>query len=330
MPRTIRWDPPSTPFTLSQVAPLGVTSSALRTAIRAGRVVQLVRGVHIHAEAVPADATGRHLLMALAHQVLRPHAIASHHTAALAWCLALDDPWAAAELPVAFTAPMRPGWRSESGPGFTMAVRSLPPEHRVAHPSGLLITSLARTAVDVAAAERFLPAALIVVDAAARRLLIDRVGERRMRDHYVRPASLAASVRPLREAREHAATQFTRAHLDRVLALADPRRESPLESYSYGEMVLHGLPLPEPQVRIRTPLGDAFPDALWRSAMVAGEADGMAKYRTPQDLQAEKLRQEALEQMGYRVIRWGDRDIRRAPGQVMGRLMAAIEAGRSD
>jgi very-short-patch-repair endonuclease len=329
MPRTVGWDPPRTPFTLSDVAPLGVTRNVVRSALASGRVVPLARGVFIAAVALAGDPAGLHVQRAIAQQRRRPTAIASHRTAALAWGLALDQPAEAADAASCFIVPERPEVRSRSGEGFAIAVRDLPAEHRVAHPSGLLVTSLARTAVDVAAVEPSLPAALVVVDATARRLLIDAVGERRARTHYTRPQSLAAAVRPLREAAEHAATQFTRQRLQMVIDLADARRESPLESFSFGQMVLYGLPLPQLQVRIRTPEGDMYPDFLWEEAMVIGEADGMSKYRTPEDLRAEKWRQEVLERLGYRVVRWADRDIRRHPAQVMGRVAAAIEARSS-
>ena len=80
MPRTIGWDPPCTPFTLSHVAPLGVTRNVLRSAVASGRVVPLVRGVFIAAEAMAADPEGLHLQRALAVQLRRPTAIASHRT----------------------------------------------------------------------------------------------------------------------------------------------------------------------------------------------------------------------------------------------------------
>lgn len=328
MPRTIGWDPPRTPFTPSHVAPLGVTSNVLRSAVASGRVVRLARGVFIAAEAVAGDPVGLHLQRAMAVQLRRPTAIASHRTAALAWGLALDQPAMAVADRVSFIVPGRPNVRSLAGEGFVIAARDLPAEHRVAHPSGLLVTSMARTAVDVAALEPSLPAALVVLDAAVRQLLIDTVGEWRVRTHYTRPASLQTAISPLREAAEHAVTQFTRHRVVEAVALADPRRESPLESFSFGQMVLHGLPLPRLQVRIRTPRGDVYPDFLWEEAMVIGEADGMGKYRTPEDLRAEKWRQEGLEELGYRVVRWGDSDIRRRPAQVMGRVAAAIEARR--
>ncbi len=196
MPRTIRWDPPRTPFTLAHVAPLGVTRNVLRSAVASGRVVPLVRGVFIAAEAMAADPAGLHLQRALAVQLRRPTAIASHRTAALAWGLALDEPASAAADPVSFIVPSRSNVRSLAGEGFVVAARDLPAEHRIAHPSGLLVTSIARTAVDVAAVEPSLPAALVILDAAARQMLIDAVGEWRVRTHYVRPRSLAGAVEP--------------------------------------------------------------------------------------------------------------------------------------
>ena len=91
-------------------------------------------------------------------------------------------------------------------------------------------------------------------------------------------------------------------------------------------MVVFGVPLPALQTRICTPEGDLFPDFLWADAMVIGEADGMVKYQTSDDLRNEKRRQERLERMGFLVVRWEDRDIRRAPAEVMARLLAPIEA----
>ena len=319
------WEPPSTPFLLEHVAPLGVTRSALRTALGSRRIVQVVRGVYVSADAVPADAEARHVLLAIAHQLRRPGMIASHHSAALAWGLELADPGAAAASPVSFIVPARSEVRSLREPGFTIAVRDLPAEHRVAHPSGLLTTSVARTAVDVASTAP-VPEALVVLDAAARRTLVEAVGQRRVRTHHARRESLREACRPLTAAVPAAATQRTRGHLDHVVALADPRRESALESLSFGSMVLHGLPLPQMQVRIVTHLGDVYPDFLWEEARVIGEADGMLKYRSSEDLHREKLRQEALESLGFRVIRWTYQELRRNPGAVMARIGAALNA----
>ncbi len=187
------------------------------------------------------------------------------------------------------------------------------------------MTTPARTAVDVAAGLRT-PEALITLDSAARLALVENVGSSRVRNHYARPRSLAAAVAPLKEAAAVAGTQFTRAGLARLVALADPRRESGLESLSFGNMVDVGFPMPELQVHIATPEGDAYVDFLWREQMVIGEADGLKKYATPADLHREKLRQELLERMGYIVIRWTWEEMYLRPAAVLRRIEAALDA----
>lgn len=57
---------------------------------------------------------------------------------------------------------------------------------------------------------------------------------------------------------------------------------------------------------------------------VIGECDGALKYSQPDALYREKLRQEALEQTGWRVIRWGYADILRHRGRLLDRLGWAL------
>ena len=325
MPRNVSWTPPSTPFTATHVAPLGVTEAMLRWAEQSGAITRLTHGVFVATGAVPADPNARHLQRALALQLRNPSAIASHHTAALAWDLDLNDALTASAAAPAFIAPAGPGLRSKAHRGLTIAIRDLPTHHRTEHPSGLLVTTPARTAVDVASLSG-LPEALITLDSAARLELLSRVGERRLRHAYANEKLIETSRAPLNEASEHAATLRTRRNLEDAVRMADPRRESANESLSYGHFVIAGLPLPELQAHIRTPAGDTFPDFLWVDAMVIGEADGAVKYTSREDLVREKLRQEALEQMGFRIVRWMYSEIRQRPAAVVSRIAAALDA----
>ena len=59
--------------------------------------------------------------------------------------------------------------------------------------------------------------------------------------------------------------------------------------------------------------------------MVIGEADGMSERRSPDVLRDEKRRQERMERMGFLVVRWDDRDIRRGPAEVIARLRSPID-----
>jgi very-short-patch-repair endonuclease len=297
----------------------------IHTASEAGRITRLATGVYIASSAVATDPIARHLHMAIAQQLLRPTAIASHHTAALAWGLDLVDAHASAEAKVAFIRPPGSGVRSETTSEATFAVRTLPHHHRTEHASGLLVTTPARTAVDVAA-ELGTPEALITLDSVARLCLREHVGSSRLRDHYPSPRHIAAALAPLQEAAPLAGTRLTRLRLEHLVSLADPRRESGLESLSFGHMVDVGFPLPELQVRIPTPEGDAHVDFLWRGQMVIGEADGLKKYTIEADLHLEKLRQEALERMGFLVVRWTWQEMHRRPAGVLRRIEAALDA----
>jgi very-short-patch-repair endonuclease len=313
------------PFQLRHVEPLGVTRQVLRTALASGRIVALVPGVYLAGAALPAHPEQLHVLRAVAAQMRRAEAIASHATAALAWELPLPDPAGAASGPRHFTVPPGHGRRSLAGPDIRLAVRPLPPHHRAQHPCGLFLTTPARTAVDLAAGLD-LPEALIVLDGAARLVLIDDVGASGLRRAYAEPRRLAAARRGLEEVVATTATRLSRRHLAAVVPLADPRRESALESRSYGHMVLAGLPLPDLQTQLETPLGTYYPDFLWPSVRLIGEADGMGKLKVTDDIRRQHQRQEHLrEEMGYLFVRWTAEELTNRPAVVMSRIRARLD-----
>jgi len=112
-----------------------------------------------------------------------------------------------------------------------------------------------------------------------------------------------------------------------VLAQASPLAESPLESLT--RLCLHdgGLPNPELQVRVVDP-ADGWHcrvDMLWPAQRLVVEADGRLKYRDS-ELWREKLRQERLERLGYRVIRVLWDDVMNHPAQTIARVRRALYA----
>ena len=118
----------------------------------------------------------------------------------------------------------------------------------------------------------------------------------------------------------------------RAIEFADHRAESPLESISRVAFAERGLPRPELQVPLpcpERPVG--IVDFYWEEFGVVGEADGLLKYDEDSDqpapLRAEKLRQEALEALGYIVVRWTWDDIWRRPMWVVQRLGNAFQEG---
>lgn len=317
------WDPPTTPFRLEHVAALGVTREMLRTGLANGTLTRLGHGVLIATTALACDPVGTHLQGAQALQLTRPRAFVSHHTAALASDVPLPSTEAAAASPPAFIQPAGPTARSLDTPRLRLRVRALPRGHRTQHPSGLLGTTILRTAVDVAA-ELTLPEVLIPLDGAARALLLERHGSAGLQPGPALERRTAALRAELRAVAAIAAPRLADTALQRAIDLTSALRASALESLSYGHFLLAGLPEPEFQVPIQTPVGRFFPDFLWRGHRVIGEADGLAKYQSPDDLRREKLRQEALEEQGFLVVRWTWPQLTASPGQVVARVRRAL------
>jgi hypothetical protein len=173
-------------------------------------------------------------------------------------------------------------------------------DEEVIEVDGMLVTSPARTALDMAAAA----SEVVAVTILDRVLHIGRF----------------ARVKPL----------ATREEIERLFAQRMPfvgharaRRsvdfsvdcsDSPLESVSRVNMRIIGVPKPQLQVRFIDHLGELFTDFGWEDFDLTGEADGKAKYsdpeylrgRSPEDvLMAEKLRSDRLRALGRRETRWG-------------------------
>jgi hypothetical protein len=156
---------------------------------------------------------------------------------------------------------------------------------------GAPLTTPARTVVDLARHDR--RDGIMASDAALRQGLVTGADlERALGSAFGWPG--------VRRARE-------------IVALADARAESPLESLT--RLALHddGFPPPEPQVVLR----DAAQrwwyrvDFLFRAARLILEADGRVKYDEEDDDESrweEKRRENRLRSLGYRVERviWED------------------------
>ncbi|MBI4944416.1 MAG: hypothetical protein HY830_27050 [Actinobacteria bacterium] len=184
--------------------------------------------------------------------------------------------------------------------GIRTVVTPLADDEVVRLPSGLLVTSPVRTVTDCLRVLRP-PDALAVTDAAARRL--------------VPAAVLVAAVDGL-------AGWPGVVQARRLVALADGRRESPLESWS--AVAFDDLDVPQPlwQADISDREGAVGRGDSWWSCGVVGESDGKAKYRLraeerggadaarlAQVLHEERERERRLRAAGLTVVRWGPRDV---------------------
>lgn len=198
-------------------------------------------------------------------------------------------------------------WRDDR---IAVLVCSLPRAH-VTCLQGVPTTTCARTAVDLARWVTF-RSAVVVMDSALRNGCgIEEI------DAVVGDCTRWPGIR----------------HARKAALFADGRAESPLESIS--RVVMHEAGLPAPALQV--PLGidemgvpTGVVDFYWDDYRLIGEADGLLKYDEEpaadgeSTLRAEKLRQEALEALDYRVVRWTWNDIWYRPDWVMERLRRAM------
>jgi hypothetical protein len=310
---------PSEPATRQLLAAAGLSAQMIRTQLAAGRLVRVRQGVFLDHGRWPADAAAQHLVRAHAEQVVHPDAVLSHESAAVVWALphpGFDD-WAAAAPSVTLPATGRA--RSRRGPAVHH-VGALPTGQVTRDPAGYAVTSVARTAVDLAVGLPS-PEALVVLDAAARLLVSGMVVQVRRSDFANRRL-----VRAAHELLIEAARARRPAGLLPVIDLCDPARESPAESLSAGHFTLAGLPAPVCQAPVPTPLGTLYPDFLWREYGLIGECDGAVKYADGEAYVREKQREQVLRDLGYRMVRWLAREIMTDPALVVGRVARMIAA----
>ncbi len=166
--------------------------------------------------------------------------------------------------------------------------RPLPAAHEVLC-DGHRVVTIAAACVQVAAFSGP-EAGLVSADDALHRELIT-------------PDDLAAAVADLGVARTSRAPRL-------VLELADARIESAAESRARYAFHLAGIEQPTPQFRLFDEWGEVWArlDFLIEDLGVVIEVDGMGKYRDRSDVRAEKLREDALRDLGYEVVRltWAD------------------------
>lgn len=310
------WLLPTQPASTASLLAGGASRRMIDTRVRRGELLRLRPGVYLAASAWPEDPILRHLILAHAEVAANPRGVLSHQSAATAWGLPSPGPrWH--EQPVAVTLAADRG---------TSTVREAAVHHVALLPAGQVdrdrdgypVTSLARTAVDLAAALP-LPEALVILDAVARRLCAQFVAEPRRSDFCNARLVLAA-----RQVLAEVARDRRRSTLLAAIALTEPCRESPAESLSAGHFELAAIPRPEFQAAIRTPLGTFFPDCLWRDRGLIGECDGAVKYDDPRAYVAEKQREQALRDLGYQVVRWLGSEISFRPETVVGRVRRAL------
>ena len=334
----------------------GISQPRLDRAVARGELVSLRRGSVLPASTwAAADTTERHRLAVHAAIIAHPTAVVSHTSAARLLDLPLAG-WvprvntrssgrrdgksggasdartggrirnsaALSGIPtVHLTIPGRrrtDAWLRIHGPG-------LPASHWTTL-GEVPVTGYSRTFADTAAMLDPGPA-LALADAAVRRVvrMIDPVEDvRRAAQQDKCRAAACRAVKTVIDACEN------RPGIDaarRALALVDPASESVLESLSRWQMHRHRIPMPQCGLPITGDDGRTYwADFVWWDLKIIGEADGALKYATRSDLIREKERQEALERVGWLVIRWNWAEAVTDPSIMIRRIERAIARRR--
>lgn len=266
-------------FTRADASSAGWSEHYIRQAVGSAAWTTLHAGVFVETEWYSA-LTGRpkHLVDLHARLLVRSDG----------WCAARRSAAVVHDLALLGRIPDKPllvcGRVSSSDRGYVRHERiNTLPASEVTEIDGIRVTTLARTVVDVAREGSF-RGGLVVAEAALRAGM-----------SWEELVAVADRCRGWPGA----------ATVKEVMAYADGRSESALESISTAAFVRLDVPLPEPQVEIWW-AGElvARVDFLWREANVIGEADGRDKYTKVQDFYLEKRREERLRDLGFEVIRW--------------------------
>lgn len=288
----------------------GYNSSDLARLCRRQELEQLRRGAYTLPRGADRSPEQQHrdLVLATAAQ-LRDGAVISHGSAAVLHGLPV---WADALSAVSITRSRNYGAKRRAM--VTVHAATLRPED-VTTLSGVRVTSLARTVHDLSRSRPF-PQAVAAADKALQ------LG---ISTDDLRHTLIALERWPgARQAR-------------RVAEFADGRSESVGESLSRVQLQADGLPKPALQYEVRSPRGELVgrSDFGWEEQRTLGEFDGRIKYgrllkpgQPVEDvLFAEKVREDALRDLGWQVVRWTWADIDR-PGVLRERLERAFARGR--
>lgn len=298
-----------TPVTVLRDLPaqLGIGRRRVATLIARGVLVRLDRYLVVGSCLVARAEEDRRLAHRLKLDRLLltyPECVASHESAALVHDLPLFD------LPPYAVATRQWGaWRG--GADGRVRIGPLPPHH-VCEVSGIPVTVLPRTVVDLARSAS-VRSAVVVGDAALRRS-IDR------------PALLEM----LNEISEWADLGRARAVVD----FLDRRAESALESLSRVIFHEYGVPPPEPQYEIDLGSRLCRVDFYWKDFNTIGEADGRVKYtgeldpsRSPEEVVwEEKLREDDLRDSGRKMVRWTYNQMLRQTDETVARILRRLQA----
>lgn len=266
-----------------------MTRQQLDVQVRKGRLIRVWRGVYALAE---PDLLTRLRALDL---VVGSHAVACLHTAAALYGFDTEE---GASVHV-----LDPGFRLRPTSGLVVHQRKGAPLQLV---SSRRATSPAWTAVEVARALTR-PRALATLDAA-------------LHSRWCSPADLADAVDGQRGRRGIVAVRDLLAH-------ADGRAESPMESEARLAMLDYGLPRPELQHVIVGRDGKPWRvDFAWPEAMVAAEYQGAPWHVGPDAMRNDAKRFAGIQEVDWLVVPIIASDVRVKPDRMCERIDGHLRA----
>jgi hypothetical protein len=296
----------------AQMLAAGFSDDEVRRLLRIGDLTRVRRGSYV-AGPLPEEPARRHrLAITAAVRALADDAVVSHVSAAALHDLPL---WNVSLARVHVTRARPTGGRR----GRIVHVHTAPLHvDEITVVDGIVVTSVARTVVDVARTVPF-EQAIVVLDAAFARELIDgpQLAEALLRVVGWRGAPAAR----------------------RAVAFAEPGAESVGESRSRVAIMHAHLPQPVLQWEVLDGPGRLIgrADFGWPALGAVGEFDGGAKYgrllrpgQSPGDVVfAEKVREDAMRATGLGMARWTWAELGPAFGPVAARIRAQFHGSHT-
>jgi very-short-patch-repair endonuclease len=270
----------------AQLLAVGLSGTEIQGRIERGLLHRVHRGVYRVGHAAPLELAAE-LAAVLA---CGPRVVASGRSAAYVWAL-LPRPRG----PVEVSGAVR---RERAG---IRARRVAVDPAEVSRCRGIPVTSVARTAVDLAAELDPLRLESVVSDAERRRLVS-------------RAELQAAAERAGRRPGAARARELLRLEHDPALTRSDTEQR-------FLKLVrAAGLPAPDHNI----PLGSYQLDTVWRGAGVVVELDGWAAHGTRADFERDRARDAELQASGFAVLRFTWRQVRYQPELVLARLVRTL------
>lgn len=319
----------SEPFTAAEAEAAGIARWRLGQAVKAGKVLGLGHGLYAVGSSGPRRMLRRMQRDLRERDIVAPVAVHSAAEVLTVPVLGRDGPLQPPP-PTFGVAPrtLRPGLRH----GVRYVEMDIPPEHVMTLGDGLLITTPLRTAIDVVRLDRLPRHLALATLCGALRIEAARASGVRSSDarSITRMMQDPESRLVLADALGEMAREVPRwgmASVEECLAFVDPRLENALEATSWGRFVGANIPMPTPQVWLQGASGRWYcVDFWWEKFGIIGEADGMLKYRSEQDLAEEKARQLDLEGPGRSMFRWGWEHAFRTGDPLLAALFARLQS----